>query len=344
MTAANVVIACLEPAAPEDCASQILKTLGLDAQPSAHWRRFGSTLLVAWPPPLRDDPRQSLRGLPGLRRVIHLPDGQPLYARWPLGACSTVELAPGLRCGGSTPLVIAGPCSVETEAQTLETAALVAEAGAQALRGGVFKPRTTPYCFGGLGEPGLAILQRAREQTGLPVVSEVLDLEHADPVAAAVDVIQIGSRNMHNSTLLFRLGAHRSGRPVLLKRGFGATVDELLHAAEYVLLGRLAAGRDEPGLLLCERGIRSFGQTTRYTLDPAVVPVIHQRSHLPVIVDPSHPAGSPQLVPALARAALAAGADGLLVEVHPEPERAWCDGGHALDFTEFRELMAAAHG
>lgn len=334
----HIVLVCLEAAEPSDAVSLALQELGLGTQPSPRWRRFGSQLLAAWPEQASTDQLAKVRSVPGVRRVIHLENDARLHTRWPLGGSSALALATGT-VGGPEPLVIAGPCTLEDEDQLMETAAVVAEAGAKALRCGVFKPRTSPYTFGGLGERGLELLARARERTGLPVVTETLDYEQMELATQSVDVIQIGSRNMHNSALLFRVGAHPRGLPVLLKRGFGATVDEFLHAAEYVLLGRIAAHQDHPGLILCERGIRTFEQTTRFTLDFGALAALRQRTHLPVIVDPSHAAGAHDLVPPLARAALAAGADGLLVEVHPEPQRAWCDGAQGLDFDTFRALM-----
>jgi len=235
--------------------------------------------------------------------------------------------------------VIAGPCSVEGPRQIAEIAAGVADAGARVLRGGVFKPRSSPYDFGGLGERGLRMMVGAGKRSGLPIITEVLDPTCLDLVAEHADILQIGSRNMHNTSFLFALGAHPRGKPALLKRGFGATVEELLSAAEYFLLGRLAAGHRDPGLILCERGVRTFESSTRFTLDVAAIPVLRRRTHLPVIVDPSHPAGDRGLVASLAAAAIAAGADGLLVEVHTDPERAWCDGDQSLDLAMFRELM-----
>ena len=301
------------------------------------WRRFGDRLVVAWPEELADAAVERLRGMTAIERVIVLRDGARLTSDWPLSGSSHVTLGQGV-AGAGEPVLIAGPCTVESEARLMETALGVAEAGAHALRGGAFKPRTSPYSFGGLGERGLELLAMAGERTGLPLVSEVLESEQIDGVAAVIDVLQIGSRNMHNASLLFRAGAHPSGRPVLLKRGFGATVDELLNAAEYVLLGRLAGGHEAPGLMLCERGIRSFETSTRFSLDPGVIGVLKARTHLPVLADPSHAAGNRDLVVPLGRAAVAAGAHGLIVEVHLDPERAWCDGEHAIGLGEVREL------
>jgi 3-deoxy-7-phosphoheptulonate synthase len=312
--------------------------LGLGSD-DPRWRRYGERLVSAWPEPLAEATVDRLEKLDAVERVFVLRDGERLTSRWPLPGSSRVALGRGI-AGGDEPVLIAGPCTVESEAQLMETAEGVAAAGAHALRGGAFKPRTSPYSFGGLGEKGLELLAAARAHTGLPVVSEVLEAEQLDRVAARIDVLQIGSRNMHNASLLFRAGAHPSGRPLLLKRGFGATVDELLHAAEYVLLGRLAAGHEAPGLMLCERGIRTFETSTRFSLDPGVIGVLKARTHLPVLADPSHAAGSRELVVPLGRAALAAGAHGLIVEVHLDPERAWCDGEHAIGLGDLGELAS----
>ncbi len=233
--------------------------------------------------------------------------------------------------GSGSAIVIAGPCSVESREQIMEVAQLVKEAGAHMFRGGAFKPRTSPYSFQGLGVEGLKYLREAGDATGLPVVTEVLDPRHVDLVAKYADVLQVGARNMQNFPLLKELGRVR--KPVLLKRGFGATIEELLCAAEYILLG----GNDQ--VILCERGIRTFDRLTRFTLDIAAVPLLKELTHLPVIVDPSHAAGKRSLVPPLAKAALAAGADGLMIEVHPRPDEALSDGPQSLTPEMFRELM-----
>lgn len=233
--------------------------------------------------------------------------------------------------------VIAGPCAVESREQLLETAHAVADGGATILRGGAFKPRTSPYSFQGLGERALELLVEAREATGLPVVTELVDVRHVEAVAEAADVIQIGARNMQNFALLAEAG--RTALPVLVKRGASATLDELLLAAEYVL----NEGNEQ--VILCERGIRTFEDAYRYTLDLAAVPVLKERTHLPVIVDPSHAAGRRELVEPLALAAAAAGADGVMVEVHPDPDEALCDGRqslHTADFAGFAERVRSA--
>ena len=228
--------------------------------------------------------------------------------------------------------MIAGPCSVESEEQTLGTARAVKAAGATALRGGAFKPRTSPYSFQGLKEEGLKILAAARAETGLAVVTEVMSENDVDLVARYADVLQIGARNMQNYRLLEAVGAE--GKPVLLKRGPSATLDELLLAAEYVL------NAGNPNVMLCERGIRTFESHTRFSLTLASVPYLHDRTHLPVVVDPSHGTGHTALVARMAAASVAAGADGLIVEVHPDPETALSDGYQSLTFKQFEDLMA----
>jgi 3-deoxy-7-phosphoheptulonate synthase len=237
----------------------------------------------------------------------------------------------GRRIGGGWFALIAGPCAIESREQLLETASAVARAGGTLLRAGAYKPRTSPYSFQGLGEEGLALLEEARAQSGLPVVTEVLDPRDVGLVAEVADVLQIGSRNMHNYALLREAG--RSGVPVLLKRGLSSTLDELTLAAEYIL----AEGNES--VILCERGIRTFEHAYRFTLDLMAVPVLKERTHLPVIVDPSHAAGRRELVTPLSLAAAAAGADGLLVEVHPRPDDAICDGRQSLHTRELRGFV-----
>jgi 3-deoxy-7-phosphoheptulonate synthase len=237
--------------------------------------------------------------------------------------------------GGEAPVLIAGPCSVESGEMIMETAAAVAQAGADMLRGGAYKPRTSPYDFQGLGVKGLRFLAEAREQTGLPVVTEVLSWEEVPVVAHFADMLQIGARNMQNFSLL--RAASRSGKPILLKRGAGATIEEWLMAAEYVL------AEGNPHVVLCERGIRTFERATRHTLDLNAVALVRERTHLPVLVDPSHAAGLRSLVAPLSMAALAAGACGLIVEVHPDPAHAMSDGAQSLDFPMFAELAGRVH-
>lgn len=235
--------------------------------------------------------------------------------------------------GGPEIVTIAGPCSVEGREMLQETARAVRAQGARGLRGGAFKPRSSPYSFQGLGEEGLKILADVREETGLPIVTEVMDTRQVELVASYADMLQIGARNMQNFPLLTEVGRLR--RPVLLKRGMSATVKDLLLAAEYVM------SQGNPNVALCERGIRTFGTSTRNTFDLAAIPVLKRETHLPVVADPSHAGGRRHLVTPLSLAAVAAGADGLLVEVHPDPETATSDGEQSLSFPEFEELMAA---
>jgi 3-deoxy-7-phosphoheptulonate synthase len=226
---------------------------------------------------------------------------------------------------------MAGPCSVESEEQLLESAYIAKKGGAHILRGGAYKPRTSPYSFQGMEEEGLKLLKMVRERTGMPVITEVMNTTEVDLVESYVDILQIGARNVQNFALLKRVGQAR--KPVLLKRGMMTTIEELLMSAEYIL----SSGNDR--VILCERGIRTFETTTRNTLDLSAVPVLKEKTHLPVIVDPSHAAGLWNYVPPLARAAVAVGADGLLIEVHPEPEKAISDGMQSLKPAKFYQLM-----
>jgi 3-deoxy-7-phosphoheptulonate synthase len=237
----------------------------------------------------------------------------------------------GFTVGGDEIAIIAGPCSVESRSQIIETAQAVKEAGASALRGGVFKPRTSPYAFQGLGEEGLDYLAEARKQTGLPIVAEIMSQTQLDLMAKRVDVLQVGARNMQNFNLLRAIGETQT--PVLLKRGLSATIEELLMSAEYILAG----GNKQ--VMLCERGIRTFETTTRNTTDINAIPVLKNLTHLPVILDPSHATGHADYVPAVARAAIAAGADGLIVEVHPDPPHAVSDGKQSLRPEKFAEMV-----
>jgi len=237
-----------------------------------------------------------------------------------------------IEIGGGDFVVMAGPCAVESETQLMQTAEAVAHAGARILRGGAYKPRSSPYSFQGLGVEGLKILRKAREATGLAIVTEVMSEEDVDVIAEYADVMQVGTRSMENYALLEALGG--CGRPVLLKRGMTATLEEFMRSAQVIAM----AGN--PAIILCERGIRTFETATRNTLDIAAVPVLKTVSHLPVIVDPSHAAGVRSLVPILSRAAVVVGADGLIVEVHPHPERALSDGDQSLTFVEFRRMMS----
>jgi 3-deoxy-7-phosphoheptulonate synthase len=235
--------------------------------------------------------------------------------------------------GGGDFITMAGPCSVETERQLIMTAHHVREAGARILRGGAFKPRSSPYAFQGHGLEGLKMLDRARAETGLAIVTEVMSEADVPLVAAYADILQIGSRNMENYTLLET--AAQSGRPILLKRGMVATIADFLRSAQIIL------DNGNPNVILCERGIRTFETATRNTFDVTAIALIKQISHLPIVADPSHAAGNRDLVPALARIGVAAGADGLIVEVHPNPDQAWSDGDQSLDFGQFNAMMTS---
>jgi 3-deoxy-7-phosphoheptulonate synthase len=268
----------------------------------------------------------SLEDVPGVERVLPVSKPYKLVSS-EASPDPTVIQVRGRRIGGQHFGLIAGPCTVESREQTLETARAVNAAGATMLRGGAFKPRTSPYSFQGLGSEALAILAEAREDTGLPLVTEVLDPRQLEEVVQTADVLQIGARNMQNFLLLSEVG--KTDKPVLLKRGASASIEELLMAAEYILK------EGNPRVILCERGIKTFERSTRFTLDISAVPVLQEETHLPVIIDPSHPAGRRELVPALARAAVAAGADGIIVEAHPHPEDALCDGPHLIPTHSF---------
>ena len=242
----------------------------------------------------------------------------------------TVVDVGGAKIGGGHFMMIAGPCSVETHDQILSVAESVKASGANMLRGGAFKPRTSPYAFQGLHEKGIELLREAKKQTGLPIITEIMDINHL-PLFEDVDVIQVGARNMQNFELLKELGQTR--KPILLKRGLANTIEELLMSAEYIM----AEGNEN--VILCERGIRTFETATRNTLDLSAVPVLHKLTHLPVVVDPSHACGHAWMVPELAKAAVAAGADGLMIEVHNNPAKAKCDGAQSLTPDQFDELM-----
>ncbi|HJU98737.1 MAG TPA: 3-deoxy-7-phosphoheptulonate synthase [Jiangellaceae bacterium] len=278
----------------------------------------------------------NLRGMPGVADVIRVSTPYKLVSLPNHPGRSTVVIGGadrGVPIGPGTFTLVAGPCAVESAQQTFEAAEMAKAAGATLLRGGAFKPRTSPYAFQGLGEQGLRILAEVREATGLPIVTEVLDAHDVPLVAEYADMLQVGTRNMHNYALLQAVG--RARLPVLLKRGMQATIEEWLMAAEYV------AQRGNLDIVLCERGIRTFETATRNTLDIAAVPVVQQLSHLPVMVDPSHSGGRRDLVLPLARAAIAVGADGILVDVHPAPEEALVDGAQALVGADLRELASA---
>ncbi|MEU4224632.1 3-deoxy-7-phosphoheptulonate synthase [Nonomuraea sp. NPDC026600] len=271
----------------------------------------------------------SLRGMPGVRDVMRVSTPYKLVSRENHPERSTVHVG-GVPIGAGTVTLIAGPCAVETHQQTLEAARMAMAAGATLLRGGAFKPRTSPYAFQGLGEQGLRILADVREETGLPIVTEVVDAQDVELVASYADMLQVGTRNAQNFALLQAVGA--AGRPVMLKRGMSATIEEWLMAAEYV------AQRGNLDIVLCERGVRTFETATRNTLDISAVPVAQRLSHLPVIVDPSHSGGHRDLVLPLTRAAIGVGADGVIIDVHPHPEHALVDGPQALVDTDLGEL------
>ncbi len=272
-----------------------------------------------------------LDSLDGVLRVIHVSQPYKQVSRewWPDD--TVIELMNGVRIGGGEVVVMAGPCAVESEAQILTTARRVRDAGATVLRGGAFKPRTSPYSFQGLGEDGLRLLAGAREETGLAVVTEALDPQGVELVAEYADIIQIGARSMQNYSLLRAAG--RAGKPVLLKRGMSATIKELLLAAEYIVF------EGEPRVILCERGVRSFDDHARNLLDLTAIVSVKELSHLPIIADPSHGTGARSKVSPMARAAIAAGADGIIVEVHPDPPSAVSDGAQSLTPDQFDRLM-----
>src|ERR1700684_4090372 len=274
-----------------------------------------------------------LEGQPGVDRVVPILKPYKLASAQIRHGERTVLDIDGRKVGGEHFALIAGPCTVESREQTMQTARVVRDAGATLFRGGAYKPRTSPYAFQGLGQEGLRLLAEAKAETGLPIVTELMDMRDLDAVLEVADVIQLGARNMQNYPLLAEVG--RSGRPALLKRGLSATLDELLMAAEYILK------EGNPNVMLCERGIRTFETAYRFTLDLMAVPVLKELSHLPVIVDPSHAAGRRELVLPLSLAAAAVGADGIIVEVHPNPDEAICDGPQALRADGFAEYVSA---
>jgi 3-deoxy-7-phosphoheptulonate synthase len=323
------MIIVMKPGVPReqiDHVIQKIERIGLVAHPIFGTRR---TVIAA----IGDKHGRSfddIEASAGVERVV------PILAPYKMASLEVHEersqvKVDGFSFGGTRVGVIAGPCTVEDEETTIETARFVKAHGAVALRGGAFKPRTSPYAFQGLEEKGLEILARAREETGLAVVTEVISASHVEMVARYADVLQIGARNMQNFLLLQAVGEQK--KPVLLKRGMSATLDELLFAAEYIL------SRGNTNVILCERGIRTFEDHTRNTLSIATIPALRDRTHLPVIVDPSHATGHAHLVPPTSMAAIAAGADGLIVEVHPRPEEALVDGAQSLDFPAFEKMM-----
>ncbi len=278
------------------------------------------------------DQQLSLEGTPGVDHVVPIAKPYKLASRQLKdGADSVLEIG-GRKVGGTNFALMAGPCTVENRDQMLASADSVAAAGATMLRGGAYKPRTSPYSFQGLGREGLRLLAEAKDRTGLPVVTELLDLRDLDDVLGVADVIQIGARNMQNYSLLAEVG--KSGRPALLKRGLSATVEELLMASEYIL----KEGNED--VMLCERGIRTYETAYRFTLDLLAVPALKEQTHLPVIVDPSHAPGRRDWVESMSLAAVAAGADGIIVEVHNDPDRAICDAAQQVPTSDFRELTS----
>ena len=273
-----------------------------------------------------------LEALPGVAQIIHVTQPYKQVSREWRAENTVVEIAPGVTFGGDAVVVIGGPCSVESEEQILSAARIVKAAGGAALRGGAFKPRSSPYSFQGMGKKGLQLLARAGKETGLPIVTEAMDAEGADLVAEVAACIQIGARNMQNYSLLKTVG--RMKTPVMLKRGMAATINDLLLSAEYIL----AEGNEN--VILCERGVRSFDPAARNMLDLTAIPIVHRLSHLPIIADPSHGTGLRDKVIPMARAAVAAGADGVLIEVHPEPDRALSDGAQSLYPDQFTQLVS----
>jgi 3-deoxy-7-phosphoheptulonate synthase len=277
-----------------------------------------------------------IEALPSVVRIIHVTQPYKQVSREWRDEPTIVTIAPGVSFGGREVPIIAGPCSVESEAQIIRAAEIARDAGASALRGGAFKPRSSPYSFQGLGLEGLRMLVRAREETGMPIVTEAMDDEGARLVAEHADCIQIGARNMQNYSLLKTVG--RLDRPVLLKRGMAATISDLLLSAEYIL------SEGNGNVILCERGVRTFDPAVRNMFDLTAIPLVHGLSHLPIVADPSHGTGLRDMVMPMARAAVAAGADGILVEMHPEPDRALSDGAQSLYPAQFVALMQELRG
>ncbi|MCR9118646.1 MAG: 3-deoxy-7-phosphoheptulonate synthase [bacterium] len=323
------MIVVMKKDASEDQISHMIKkveSLGL----KAHVIRGDERTVIAAVGQERSQHKESLASGDGVAEVMPILAPYKVASR-ELKPEPTTVVAGSLSVGGNSLGVIAGPCSVESEEQIITTAHAVKKAGATALRGGAFKPRTSPYSFQGMKEAGLKILAAAREETGLAVVTEVMSPDEVDLVAKYADVLQVGARNMQNYRLLEAVG--NTDRAVLLKRGASATMDELLLAAEYIL------NEGNPNVMLCERGIRTFESHTRFTLPLASITYLHAKSHLPVVIDPSHGTGHAYMVPDMAVAAVAAGADGLIIEVHPDPENAASDGYQSLRFEEFEACM-----
>jgi 3-deoxy-7-phosphoheptulonate synthase len=305
----------------------VIKEMGYEARPMPGAQRTAVGLVG-------NDGRvdaSRIEALPGVASIIHVTQPYKQVSREWRPENTVVDVAPGFSVGGSSVAIIGGPCSVESEEQIVRAAQIVRDAGGTALRGGAFKPRSSPYSFQGLGKKALEYLALAKRETGLPIVTEAMDDEGAHEVAAVADCIQIGARNMQNYSLLKTVG--RIGKPVLLKRGMAATINDLLLSAEYII----AAGN--PNVILCERGVRSFDPAARNMLDLTAIPIVHRLSHLPIIADPSHGTGLRDKVLPMARAAVAAGADGVIIEVHPEPDRALSDGAQSLYPDQFAALV-----
>jgi 3-deoxy-7-phosphoheptulonate synthase len=305
----------------------IIKEMGYEARPMPGAQRTAVGLVG-------NDGRvdaSRIEALPGVAQIIHVTQPYKQVSREWRTENTVVDIAPGVSVGGDNVIVIGGPCSVESEEQILSAARIVKAAGGTALRGGAFKPRSSPYSFQGMGKKGLALLAKAKAETGLPIVTEAMDDEGADMVAEVADCIQIGARNMQNYSLLKKVG--RLKKPVLLKRGMAATINDLLLSAEYIL----AEGNES--VILCERGVRSFDPAARNMLDLTAIPIVHRLSHLPIIADPSHGTGLRDKVIPMARAAVAAGADGVIIEMHPEPDRALSDGAQSLYPDQFTQLV-----
>ncbi|HEX3533061.1 MAG TPA: 3-deoxy-7-phosphoheptulonate synthase [Gemmatimonadaceae bacterium] len=306
---------------------EVIKEMGYEARPMPGAQRTAVGLVG-------NDGRvdsSRIEALPGVAQVIHVTQPYKQVSREWKPESTVVTLGPGVSVGGDTVVVIGGPCSVESEAQILSSARIVKAAGGNALRGGAFKPRSSPYSFQGMGRKGLELLALAREETGLPIVTEAMDAEGAHMVADLADCIQIGARNMQNYSLLKTVGKLK--KPVLLKRGMAATINELLLSAEYIL----AEGNEN--VILCERGVRSFDPAARNMFDLTAIPIVHRLSHLPIIADPSHGTGLRDKVIPMARAAVAAGADGVMIEMHPQPDRALSDGAQSLYPDQFTQLV-----
>ena len=328
-----MIVVMARDSTPQDLEQlqQRIETRGLRAQVS---RGVESTVVGVLGVPIPPEFKDELELLSGVSEVIIITKPYKLASREFRPEGTTVRV--GDACiGGPDPVIMAGPCSVEDEEQMVSTAKAVKAAGATVLRGGAFKPRTSPYSFRGMGIEGLKLLNLAKQETGLPIITEVMAPGDVETVAKYADILQVGARNMQNYNLLDEVGA--INKPVMVKRGMAAPYEEWLLAAEYVM----AAGNTQ--VMLCERGIRGFEQFTRFTLDVAAIPVIKRLSHLPIIADPSHSTGKWYLVTPVALASVAAGAHGLLVEVHPNPDQAKCDGAQSLTFENFRSLMDQVH-